>query len=395
MEVGFLLDMERFTLMLLDKAFFKMDKMQHKYGKEDFMEFIEVLRKSLYKFLPIKDFAGNFAALLPGKINLTSQMKKELLKAYPGKKIGLEAMEKEIISTLTIERIESTRESVGRILMGGAPLNENEKKAYGIKRGIDYISDQSNKINKENLHELYRISVGEYLEESDLLPPYSYYRGDTVFIVGDRIMHEGLYWKLLPQYMDEFIKYINTDDELDQIVKSIIIHYYFAYMHPYFDGNGRMARLLQFWYLIQNGYSHVLYIPFSKFINDSRGEYYKTFSQISLNFKISGILDVTPFILYFIENVFLKLGKKTTAASVFSKIEDLLSKGLVTVKEKELIHFVISKYGQNEFSTKQLEKDFGNAAYATIRSFVMKFELHDVLEKSNYGHRVRYRIKQE
>ena len=31
-------------------------------------------------------------------------------------------------------------------------------------------------------------------------------------------------------------------------------------------------------------------------------------------------------------------------------------------------------YGDAEFSTKQLEKDFGDAAYATIRSFVLKFE---------------------
>ena len=50
-----------------------------------------------------------------------------------------------------------------------------------------------------------------------------------------------------------------------------------------------------------------------------------------------------------------------------------LEGGAITAKEKELWNFVLSAYGTGEFSTKQLERDFGNAAYATIRGFVMKF----------------------
>ena len=38
----------------------------------------------------------------------------------------------------------------------------------------------------------------------------------------------------------------------------------------------------------------------------------------------------------------------------------------ITQKEAELWRFVLSNYGDGEFSTKQLERDFGNAAYATI-----------------------------
>ena len=49
--------------------------------------------------------------------------------------------------------------------------------------------------------------------------------------------------------------------------------------------------------------------------------------------------------------------------------------------------------GYNEFSTKQLEKDFGNAAYATIRGFVLKFAEFGILDKARYGARVRYRVK--
>ena len=43
--------------------------------------------------------------------------------------------------------------------------------------------------------------------------------------------------------------------------------------------------------------------------------------------------------------------------------------------------------------TKQLEKDFGNAAYATIRSFVLKFERLGLLKSTQYGNRVKYAVR--
>lgn len=49
-------------------------------------------------------------------------------------------------------------------------------------------------------------------------------------------------------------------------------------------------------------------------------------------------------------------------------------------------------YGDAEFSTKQLEKDFGDAAYATIRSFVLKFEKLGLLKSMQYGNRVKYAV---
>ena len=44
------------------------------------------------------------------------------------------------------------------------------------------------------------------------------------------------------------------------------------------------------------------------------------------------------------------------------------------------------------FSTKQLEKDFGHAAYATIRTFVLKFTELGLLRAEKYGNRTKYRI---
>ena len=43
-------------------------------------------------------------------------------------------------------------------------------------------------------------------------------------------------------------------------------------------------------------------------------------------------------------------------------------------------------------ATKQLEKDFGNAAYATIRSFVLKLEKLGLLTSVKYGTRTKYKV---
>lgn len=53
---------------------------------------------------------------------------------------------------------------------------------------------------------------------------------------------------------------------------------------------------------------------------------------------------------------------------------------------------MLSYYGMGEFSTKQLENDFGDAAYATIRGFVLKFEELGLLSSVKYGARIKYKI---
>ena len=65
-----------------------------------------------------------------------------------------------------------------------------------------------------------------------------------------------------------------------------------------------MARLLHLWYLVQRGYSSALFVPLSGFIERSRKGYYDAYTLIEQNARISGVLDVTPFLVYIIENVY-------------------------------------------------------------------------------------------
>ncbi|WP_041219534.1 Fic family protein [Desulfitobacterium dichloroeliminans] len=387
------MELKIFTEMLRDKNALNFNKLKYKYGEENLTGYLATLSESFYYKIQLCDFKGMPIVLLPAKINLTTQLSRSIAISYSGEKYGIQAMEDEIISTLSIEQIDSSRESVRKILNGGAPETSNENKAYGIKRGLDFIADSTNKITEENLYQLYKLAVGDFLNDEDRLMQEQKYRHDAVYVVGQDIEHQGLKHQLLPEYIADLIDYMQKDDGLDQIVKSIVIHYYFAYLHPYFDGNGRMARLMQLWYLVQKGYTSALFIPFSAYINESRSTYYKAFTSIMNNYKVSQIIDVTPFVDYFIDYVIIKLLKRAEPTDSLLKFDGLLQSGEITAKEKDLFHYVLSAYGAQEFSTKQLEKDFKSAAYATIRNFVLKLENKGLLSSQRYGNRVRYRLK--
>lgn len=379
--------------MIRDQHFHNLKKMQHKYTKEQVEEMLQTLGEISYKEITLKDFNGNPCVYTPSQITIdTGIIKKLLTTNNTTKPYGIKAMEEEIDGSLQIENIQSSRESIKKILQGMAPINEQENWAQGLKKGLEFIADTSNKITEENLQILYNLSVGDYLRNENKLPQDWYYRNDTVYIIGDKPYHQGLDHKLLPKYMKNLIDFANQKDNIPELVKASILHFYIAYLHPYFDGNGRTARLLHLWYLLQQGYPSTLFYAYSNHILKTKTKYHNTFNLIEDNYEISELIDLTPFIIYFNEYVYQKIDEITTIYPTIETYTQYLKEGTITEKEKDLWNYVLSAYGENQFSTKQLEKDFVNAAYATIRTFVQKFEALGLLSSQKYSNRIKYKI---
>lgn len=60
--------------------------------------------------------------------------------------------------------------------------------------------------------------------------------------------------KDVPRLMEQFIAWLNQDDELPVPIRAGIAHYQYATIHPYYDGNGRTGRLLTTLILHLGGY---------------------------------------------------------------------------------------------------------------------------------------------
>ncbi len=81
--------------------------------------------------------------------------------------------------------------------------------------------------------------------------------------------------------LEDFIN--NNDDGIDPLIKVCLIHYQFESIHPFYDGNGRTGRILNILYLVLNNLidSPILYL--SKYINNTKQEYYKLFNEVREN----------------------------------------------------------------------------------------------------------------
>ena len=389
------MDGAKFAKMLSDKHLFELDRMEYKYSVSSVNEFTELLRQNFAQSLPLVDFSSDELFYLPNLARISTNGMKQLLSApASNQSFGLQAMTEEIHATFQIESIHSSRNSIRHILNGYAPRNEEESRIYGMKRGLDFIADRQNTITEENLHQLYQISTGDYLPDEDCLLPDHFYRHDVVYVVDGEESREGLPAQQLPDAMKRLVDFVNAKDGINELHKAAILHFAFAYYHPYFDGNGRTARLLHLWYLVQQGYPAALFTPFSRYIAESKAAYYKAYDRVEKNALISGYTDVTPFLSYFCNEVYNRLQVDAAPPQADLQVyQTALAEGKITEKERLLWEYVLSAYGTEEFTTKQLEKDFRNAAYATIRTFVMKFHEMELLVARKTGNRVFYKVK--
>lgn len=390
------MDAQKYIEMLGDKHFFDLKKMEYKYSKEDVSEMLTLLYANDGKQLSLTDVGNQQLLYINSMVTDPSAAMKSLMRYYGKDDYSLTAIEDEIVSTLSIEQIDTSRESVRNVLSGFAPQNEAENRIAGMKKGFEFIADKNNRITAETVRYLYEIMINPFLEdEKDRLSANQLYRTGAVHIVNQTRnvnVHDGMAHNKLSYHMDELFAFIQTQDSMNDLHKAAAIHYYFAYLHPYFDGNGRMARMIHLWYLLQQGYSASLFLPFSSIIQKTKQDYYKAFDYTEKNVLISGRLDITPFLSYFADVVYHKMGDYSLQNNTVDAFQQLLANGRITEKENELFQFVLSRYGMGEFSTKQLEKDFGNCAYATIRSFVLKLTKEGILEQHPYGIRNKYSI---
>lgn len=80
--------------------------------------------------------------------------------------------------------------------------------------------------------------------------------------------------------MSELEKYINADDNLDNLIRASLIHYQFETIHPFLDGNGRIGRLLITLFLMEKKVLSTPALYISSFLKKNRVEYYDRMTEV-------------------------------------------------------------------------------------------------------------------
>ena len=84
------------------------------------------------------------------------------------------------------------------------------------------------------------------------------------------------------ELMDKFISWLNSEDELDAIYKATIAHLYFVLIHPFDDGNGRIARAITDYVLAQSSLANAKFYSISTIIYQKRKEYYLVLDKVCI-----------------------------------------------------------------------------------------------------------------
>lgn len=134
---------------------------------------------------------------------------------------------------------------------------------------------------------LYKIEVAQYRS------------GEMQVVSGamgkEKVHYEAPKPERLAEEMERFISWVNAESEVDEVVKAAITHLWFVTIHPFDDGNGRIARALTDMMLARSERTSKRFYSMSAEIKLMRSEYYEVLERTQ-----RGDGDITEWLLWFL-----------------------------------------------------------------------------------------------
>lgn len=224
---------------------------------------------------------------------------------------------KEAVSSMEIEGTQTTISDVIENRIRTTPsenrvMTEVDNHIKTLSYGADRLrmEEFSHELIKK-LHELMLRDVAEETQDNSV----GEYKKRDNYIVNSagKIVFRPPSYTETKKYMDELIGFLNnTSDGLNPLIKAAISHAQFESIHPFFDGNGRIGRLLVSLYLYK---AHVINFPFfyiSEAISQDKSVYYQQLTGTRTG-------DYTEWIRYFLQKIIVQ------ARNHIKYIEDLNS----------------------------------------------------------------------
>jgi Fic family protein len=112
----------------------------------------------------------------------------------------------------------------------------------------------------------------------------------------DRVHYQAPAAEALPAQMQAFIDWFNTDQDLDPVLKAGVAHLCFVTIHPFDDGNGRIARTIADMQLARSEASSQRFYSMSAQIRPDRSAYYDILEATQ-----KGDFDITAWLVWFLD----------------------------------------------------------------------------------------------
>ena len=251
--------------------------------------------------IPLLSEVRNLQGRLMGKMeSLGFQLKNEAM---------LDTLTRDVLKTSEIEgeilNSEEVRSSIARRLgieLAGAV--DSERNVDGVvEMMLDATQNCFQALTKERLFNwhaalfptgrsgMYPILVADWRQ--DISGPMQVVSGG---IGKERVHFQAPDSVTIEQEMQRYLEWYNEENQLDLVLKASIAHLWFITIHPFDDGNGRIARALTDTLLARSDKSNQRFYSMSAQIRIERKYYYEILESTQ-----EGSLDVTQWILWFLE----------------------------------------------------------------------------------------------
>ena len=162
----------------------------------------------------------------------------------------------------------------GHLVLGDQKEIQEVKNAYAAYEKISEINPQS----MSDLKKIHGIMTYRTVEESGV-----FRKGEEGVFSGDQCIFVAPPPNMVNELMKDLFSWVkNSEGTIHPLIVSAVFHYEFVFIHPFADGNGRMARL---WHTVMlYRWRNVFeYIPLESQIERFQEEYYNVIAQCHVN----------------------------------------------------------------------------------------------------------------
>ncbi|SFD26052.1 Fic family protein [Ruminococcus albus] len=187
----------------------------------------------------------------------------------------------EILLTNDIEGVHSTRKEIGEILQDLSSHNKRNRFVGLVTKYVMLENRQTIEFDTcRDIRKIYDDIFYEEIKTTDPenLPDGEFFRrsGVEVQSASQKVIHKGLYPESeIIKAFEQSLTFLN-DDSIDIFIRIAVFHYLFGYIHPFYDGNGRMSRFISS-YLLSRQLTSLIGFRLSYTIKENISRYYKAF----------------------------------------------------------------------------------------------------------------------
>jgi Fic family protein len=185
----------------------------------------------------------------------------------------------------SIEGYEAGLDDVAAVALGEEPLDSSEETRLaleGYRNAMTYViqraDDQDFECSVSLLKSLHFMMTGYSLSNRP-----GRWRAGPIYVQREQtqeIVHEGAHIDDVPALMAELAAYVNDSRDEELLVKAAMAHLNLVMIHPFRDGNGRMARCLQSLVLARNGVLSPVFMSIEEYLGRNTQAYYDVLAEV-------------------------------------------------------------------------------------------------------------------